>query len=81
MLPNIGARRFGIPQRPVQQFPQPVQAPVAQAPSPDPWRRMLGSFDKIKKPTTVKRSGAYKLKAGEKVVPKHAKKTSLASLK
>ena len=39
---------------------------------------MLGSFDKIKKTTRVKKSGMYKLKAGEKVSPAHRKRTNIA---
>lgn len=76
---GIGAG-FGGPQG-----PQPIATPGQAGPfqmngnqlghapiaTPDPARMgpVLGSYDNLKRPTRIKHSGLYKLKAGEGVTP------------
>ena len=56
---------------PVGQPTQGAWGQPAMGGQPNPWGQpqIQGSFDKLKKKYTIKKSGLYRLKAGESVVP------------
>src|ERR1700675_2977907 len=65
-----GSNFQGISQGPFDEQGGGVRAPVERGRG---GQGILGSFDDIKKPTKVKKSGVYKLKEGEEVKPKKEK--------